>query len=209
MGITMISAVYSRWVVDLNRDPLSKPLYTDGRIITGLCPTTTFLGQPLYKDERQEVSKDDVEKRLMNYYWPYHQKIEELLADLKLKFGKVLLWDCHSIRQEVSTIHKGRFPDLILGDAEGKSASPAIIETAYSTLNSGGYSLSHNYPFKGGFITRNYGKPTDRQEALQLEMSKVNYMDDTEQRYDLARAEKVRDVLKRNFEKLIHQLSVH
>src|SRR5436190_5329510 len=44
MGITTISAVHSRWVIDLNRHPESKPLYTDGRIITGLCPTTNFLG---------------------------------------------------------------------------------------------------------------------------------------------------------------------
>src|SRR5690242_9403103 len=48
MGMTMISAVYSRWVIDLNRDPKSKPLYSDGRIITGLCPTTNFLGEPIY-----------------------------------------------------------------------------------------------------------------------------------------------------------------
>src|SRR5678809_303721 len=50
MGITLVHAQYSRWVVDLNRDPAGKPLYSDGRIITGVCPTTTFLGQPLYKD---------------------------------------------------------------------------------------------------------------------------------------------------------------
>ena len=36
LGITTISAVYSRWVIDLNRHPESKPLYSDGRIITGL-----------------------------------------------------------------------------------------------------------------------------------------------------------------------------
>ena len=42
MGITMISAVYSRWVIDLNRHPEGKPLYSDGRIVTALCPVTTF-----------------------------------------------------------------------------------------------------------------------------------------------------------------------
>ena len=47
LGMTMISAVYSRWVIDLNRDPQSKPLYADGRIITELCPTTTFLGESI------------------------------------------------------------------------------------------------------------------------------------------------------------------
>src|SRR5688572_3688401 len=44
MGITIIHAAYSRWVIDLNRDPQSKPLYSDGRIITALCPSTIFFG---------------------------------------------------------------------------------------------------------------------------------------------------------------------
>src|SRR6187402_569598 len=52
MGVSMVSANYSRWVIDLNRDPNSKPLYDDGRIITGLCPATDFSGKPIYKDER-------------------------------------------------------------------------------------------------------------------------------------------------------------
>jgi N-formylglutamate deformylase len=55
MGITMISSVYSRWVIDLNRDPDNKPLYSDGRIITGLCPLTNFLGESIYVDGRTEL----------------------------------------------------------------------------------------------------------------------------------------------------------
>ncbi|MBI3482630.1 MAG: N-formylglutamate amidohydrolase, partial [Bacteroidetes bacterium] len=123
MGMTMISAKYSRWVIDLNRDPQSKPLYTDGRIITALCPTTTFLGEPLYRDKRTEIKSEEVNRRLEKYYWPYHKLLEENLNRLKKKFGKVLLWDCHSIRQVVPTIQKEKFPDMILGDADGTSAS--------------------------------------------------------------------------------------
>src|SRR5688572_4664769 len=124
MGMTMISAIYSRWVIDLNRDPDSKPLYTDGRIITALCPTTTFLGEPLYTDKRTEVDPPEVKRRLDLYYRPYHQKIHDTLTDLKTRFGKVLLWDCHSIRQFVPTIQEEKFPDLILGSDDERSASP-------------------------------------------------------------------------------------
>jgi N-formylglutamate deformylase len=83
MGISMIHAVYSRWVIDLNRDPKSKPLYTDGRIITALCPTTNFFGEPIYKDQRKEVDQTEVNRRLANYYQPYHNKIQALLDGLK------------------------------------------------------------------------------------------------------------------------------
>ncbi len=206
MGITMITANYSRWVIDLNRDPYSKPLYSDGRFITGLCPATTFLGEPIYKDERTEVELPEVKRRKDLYYQPYHSKLKELLTQRRKKFGKVLLWDCHSIKQLVPTIQKDKFPDLILGDADGVSAAPAFIDSAWSLLSDSEYSVAHNHPFKGGYITRYYGKPAKNRHALQLEMSKVNYLDDTETKYDKIRAAKMQELLKRVFEKLIGQL---
>lgn len=207
MGITLITAKYSRWVIDLNRDVDSKPLYTDGRIITALCPATTFLGEPLYTDERKDVASDEVERRLNVYYRPYHNKIQSLLDDTKKKFGKVLLWDCHSIRQVVPTIQKDKFPDLILGDADERACDPNLIKTALKNLGSVGYSLNHNHPFKGGTITRSFGKPSENQHALQLEMTKVNYMDDSEMKYDKSRADKMRELLKRTFNELAEQLT--
>jgi N-formylglutamate deformylase len=107
----------------------------------------------------------------------------------------------------VPTIHKEKFPDLILGDADGTSASPGLIETTLSVLDHGTYSVSHNHPFKGGYITRHYGNPSTNQHALQLEMSKVNYMDDEEKKYDKAHSDKMRKLLKHVFEKLIEQLA--
>ena len=207
MGMTLIAAKCSRWVIDLNRDPQNKPLYTDGRIITALCPTTTFLGEPLYHDGRKEIDPIEVNRRLEKYYWPYHKKIEENIVRLKKKFGKVLLWDCHSIRQVVPTIQKEKFPDLILGDADGTSASPGLIETTLGVLDHGEYSVKHNHPFKGGFITRHFGKPSENVHALQLEMTKVNYMDDSETSYHQERADKMRRVLRNVFSQLIEQLA--
>lgn len=206
MGMIMITARYSRWVIDLNRDPQSKPLYSDGRIITGLCPVTTFLGEPLYRDQRKEISGDEINRRVNEYYVPYHSKVQDILTDLKSRFGSVLLWDCHSIRQVVPTISKEKFPDLILGDADGTSASPGIIETILSTLDHSRYHVKHNHPFKGGQITRHFGKPTEQQHAIQLEMTKVNYMKDDELRYDEGRAGEMRTLLKRVFEKVINAL---
>lgn len=207
LGITIIHAVYSRWVIDLNRDPESKPLYSDGRILTALCPTTTFTGEPLYNDNRIEVKPEEVSRRLKLYYHPYHQKLNQLLTELKDEFGQVLLWDCHSIRQYVPTIHNQKFPDLILGDADGTSASPGLIETAIKNLESSGYSFQHNYPFKGGYITRHFGHPSNNVHALQLEMSKVNYMADDETTYSEERAGKMRKVLAQTLEVLAEQLT--
>jgi N-formylglutamate deformylase len=206
MGIAIISARVSRYVIDLNRNPEEKPLYTDGRLITGLCPTTTFLGQPLYNDARTQVDPAEVRRRLTKYFIPYHEKIQSLLDGLRQRHGQVLLWDCHSIRQSVPTIHKEPFPDLILGDADGTSASPGVIEAALSVLDHSPYRTLHNSPFKGGYITRHFGKPALQQHALQLEMTKVNYMDESERAYDEAKAAHVREVLREVFLKFIEQL---
>lgn len=206
MGIAMISARISRWVIDLNRNPDEKPLYHDGRLITGLCPTTTFMGEPLYRDKRTQVSSQEVQQRLDTYFKPYHDQVQLLLDGLISRHGQVLLWDCHSIRQVVPSIQKTPFPDLILGSADGTSASPGVIEATLGILDHSRYETRHNHPFKGGYITRHFGRPELQQHALQLEMTKVNYMDDSERRYDEDRAREVRTLLKSVFQKVIETL---
>lgn len=188
MGIPLLRANYHRWVIDLNRSPDHKPLYTDGRVITGLCTTTDFLGNPIYRDQRTHVQPEDVEMRKLRFFEPYHAALHQRLEATKKQFGVVLLWDCHSIRRYVPAIHTQPFPDLILGSADGTSASTELIETTLRLLRASGREMAHNFPFKGGYITRHYGKPFLGVHALQLEMSKVNYMNDAENEYDSARA---------------------
>ena len=202
LGITVIHAKYSRWVIDLNRDPESKPLYNDGRIITGLCSYTDFFGKPIYK-AAQDPTQAEVERRLKQYYWTYYQKVQALLDERKAEFGKVLLWDAHSIRHLVPSIQKDPFPDMILGNNDHKTADSKIIETAINTLRKGPFTVNHNSPFKGGHITRYFGKPEENQHALQLEMNKILYMNDEELKYDPVRASVVKTVLKPVFQELI------
>jgi N-formylglutamate deformylase len=207
MGITVVHARYSRWVIDLNRDPESAPLYNDGRIITGLVPSTDFLGNEIYVDKKFIPDQAETERRLENYYRPYYQKIESLLNDRLNEFGQVLLWDAHSIRRFVPTIRNEPFPDLILGDNDEKSASSEIIEMALTGLKAGKYQVNHNAPFKGGHITRHFGKPEKSVHALQLEMAKIHYMDDDELTFNEARAAEMRGVLRPVFEQLIGHLT--
>jgi len=207
LGITMIHARYSRWVIDLNRDPESAPLYTDGRIITELVPKTDFLGGEIYTDKSFLPDDAEIARRTEIYYKPYHEKIESLLAERVAEFGHALLWDAHSIRRFVPTIQNEPFPDLILGDNDEQSASREIIEIALDGLRRGKFGVNHNAPFKGGFITRHFGKPSENIHALQLEMAKTNYMDDDELTFNKERANEVRSILRPVFENLIEYLT--
>jgi N-formylglutamate deformylase len=206
LGITIIYAKYSRWVIDLNREPNSKPLYDDGRLITELCPTTTFLGEDIYIKKEFEPTDEEINRRLENYFYPYHQKIDEIIAELKTEFGQVVFWDAHSIRREVKTIRKEPFPDFILGNNDGKTADKKFIETTLNSLRSSDWQINHNDPFKGGFLTRSKGNPEKGVHALQLEMSKDLYMSNDEMDYDLGKAEKVKVLLKKTFKNVISLL---
>lgn len=204
LGVTIIRAKYSRWAIDLNRDPESAPLYNDGRLITGLTSTTDFLGNPIYK-EGKEPDPEEVNRRLENYYWPYYKKVEELLNARKAEFGQALLWDAHSIREFVPTIRAEKFPEMILGNAEETSANQEFIQTALKELRKD-YQVNHNDPFKGGHITRYFGNPQNNIHALQLERNKNLYMDDAERTYHPDRANKMRITLMRTLEELIKAL---
>jgi len=95
---------------------------------------------------------------------------------------------------------------MILGNNDETSADKDLIKTAINQLRQGEYQVNHNHPFKGGHITRYFGKPEENVHALQLEMNKILYMDDEELKFDENRSNKVRAVLKPVFEQLIEQL---
>lgn len=204
IGATLLAANISRWVIDLNRSPEDKPLYTDGRVITGLCPIIDFFGRPLYRDRRTAVSRKDVRQRLDEWYLPYHRELAKLRDGLLHEHGAVIIWECHSIRRSVPTIYPEDFPDLILGDAGGKSASARLSDSAMRLLGSDKYVLAHNQPFQGGYITRQYGDPIANCHALQLEMTKVNYLQDDE----ISWSEERSSAMKRLLEKTLLGLVV-
>jgi len=206
LGITLIKANLSRWVIDLNRNPNSEPLYTDGRLITSNTPTTDFFGNTIYKATKFEPDENEQKRRLTKYYWPYYEKVASLLQERKEQFGTALLWDAHSIRHRVSTIQAAPFPDMILGNNDENSADAKIIETALRTLKSNQYTINHNSPFKGGHITRYFGNPKNQVHALQLEMNKILYMDDNELTFNKARAKEVSKLLRQTLEALIQIL---
>lgn len=201
MGITIIKAVYHRWVIDLNRSPENTSLYNDGRVITGLTPHTNFLGENIYKGGYLP-RRDDIQERLDKYYKPYHQKIEQILDSFQEDFEHVLLYEAHSIRRSVPSISKNPFPDLMLGDNEGNSAHTELSQIATKNFSSSEYSFEHNFLFKGGYLTRSFGQPEHKRHALQLERSKDIYMSDNELDFDEKRADKLKTILKKNLEDL-------
>ncbi|MDH2431198.1 N-formylglutamate deformylase [Pokkaliibacter sp. MBI-7] len=174
MGASLLMANYSRYVVDLNRPADDQPLYQTAT--TGLFPDINFDGTPLFRDGLAP-SREEHDRYLEMIWKPYHQQIERELSRLRDEFGYALLFDAHSIRSEVPRLFDGRLPDFNLGTNSGESCAPDM-QSALVAACAAQQQFSHvlNGRFKGGYITRCFGRPEQHWHAVQLELAQLNYM---------------------------------
>jgi N-formylglutamate deformylase len=203
MGASTLVPRCSRYVIDLNRPPEDTSLYP-GQDTTGLVPLDTFRKEPLYPPGQAPDAAEIAERR-ERWWKPYHDALEDELARLHAAHGVAVLWDAHSIASVLPRFFEGRLSDLNLGTADGQSCSPTVQAAAVAVLEAQReYSHVTNGRFKGGYITRHYGRPADGIHALQLEMCHATYMDEPapfEYRPDLAAG--VQPVLERMLEAVV------
>jgi len=177
MGASTLSARWSRYAIDLNRPPENTNLYP-GQDTTGLCPVDTFHREPLYLDGRTP-DEAEVRRRLAAYWKPYHDQLRAELDRLLALHGRVGLWDAHSIASIVPRFFEGKLPDLNFGTADGTSCAQGLSDAIVSrALAQERFSVAVNGRFKGGHITRHYGRPAANVHAIQLEMCQSTYMDE-------------------------------
>lgn len=195
LNATLLVAYWSRWVIDLNRDPEGQPLYP-GSFETGLCPTQNFSGDPIYQGgcapDAAEVA------RRLNLYWrPYHEELQRALATAKARHGYAILLDAHSVRSRCPQLFEGRLPDINIGTNSGRSCAPALVEALTATLRTQDrFSWVVDGRFKGGWITRHYGRPAENVHAVQIELAQAAYMDEmAPERFDAQQAAPLRTLL--------------
>ena len=174
LGATVVRTAISRTVIDVNRDPSGVSLYP-GQATTGLCPVETFDGDPLYF-EGQEPDEDEIAERRRTFFEPYHAALREEIDRLRQAHEKIVLYDCHSIRSVIPRLFDGELPIFNLGTNGGVSADPVLEGKVVALLEASGESFVVNGRFKGGWITRHYGRPADGLHALQMELACRGYM---------------------------------
>jgi N-formylglutamate deformylase len=195
LGASMLVPAYSRYVVDLNRPPDDASLYP-GQNTTSLCPDVQFSGEPVYRDG-QQPSPDEIAARIQTYWRPYHDALADELARLRQAHARVVLWEGHSIKGELPFLFDGRLPDLNLGTANGTSCPAGLQRELERVLaRQRDYSFVVNGRFKGGYITRQYGDPANGIDAVQLEVSQRNYMDEATFAWDGALARPLQAVIR-------------
>ena len=75
----------------------------------------------------------------------------------------------------------GRYggPDFVLGDAHSTACTPQVTALVERVLREFGYDVRRNDPYAGGYVTRHYGRPRNGVHALQIEVARRLYMDES------------------------------
>jgi N-formylglutamate deformylase len=166
LGITVLQATHSRYVVDLNRQ-LQDPIF--GHFWSSVIPEQTAFGKPLYATT---PSPEALQNRVETFYLPYHQKLAELLKHYVASFGKVYLLDLHSFFGPLTEA-------VCLGDRNGKTCSESLIASVETHFRGKDYQVVRNKVFNGGYITGHYGQMMGV-EALQIELRYHVYLNAAE-----------------------------
>ncbi|SDB57465.1 N-formylglutamate amidohydrolase [Belnapia rosea] len=187
-GMPLLAATFPRVFCDVNREPWElDPGMFDGplppwvntaspRVGAGLGTIARVVatGEAVY---RRKLSFPEAEDRIRRFWQPYHAALAALIAETRAEFGTCLLIDCHSMPTHPA--QAANPPDFVLGDAHGTACAPRATRLVEEVLAGLGYRVRRNDPYAGGYVTRHYGRPRERVHALQIEIARPLYMDET------------------------------
>jgi formiminoglutamase len=201
LGATFVRTTVSRSVIDPNRDPSGASLYP-GQTTTGLCPTETFEGEPLYR-LGEEPDAAEIADRRVRFFDPFHAALAAEIARLRAIHPRVVVYDCHSIRSVLPRLFDGELPQFNIGTNSGAACAPAVKDAVATPCAASGLPMVVDGRFKGGWITRANGRPETGVHAVQMELGWRGYLHEPAEvtpgnwpvEFDPAHAEPVRRVL--------------
>ena len=131
-------------------------------------------GETIY---REKLRFSEAEARVRAFWHPFHVTLTSLIEETRARFGACLLIDCHSMPG--GSMAPRLATDFVLGDAHGTACAAKPVRIIEQALLDQGFSVRRNDPYAGGYITRHYGRPRDQVHALQIEINRTLYMDET------------------------------
>ena len=186
LGATLVRTEISRFVVDLNRaaddvDRLSVPEHPTPRpdAPRGLIWRVATDGTPTL---REPLSYASWQRRVARYHTPYHAALDEAVGSLRARFGHVVVLSGHSMPSVGKATHADpgkRRADVVPGDRRGQACAAVVTRTAVEHFAAAGLTIALNDPYQGGETTRRLGRPADAVHALQIELNRDLYMDES------------------------------
>lgn len=217
LGAPLIRARFPRAYLDVNREPYE----LDPRMFEGIVPAFANtrsvrvaggLGTiPRLAGQAQEIYAarlpvDEALGRIEKLHKPYHRRLRALVERARGRFGVAVLIDCHSMPSglprpsgaslDASSAPRpetSRRPDIVVGDRFGTSSASVLVDLVEDELKRLGYAVARNKPYAGGYITEHYGAPSTNCHAMQIEISRALYMDESAicrgERFEATRAD--------------------
>ena len=189
LGAILLRAHFPRAYMDVNREPYElDPKMFEGRlpafantrsmrVAGGLGTIARVVGEAKEIYARKLTVEEGL-ARIESLYTPWHRALRGLLQQAWRQRGVAVLVDCHSMPSNAGRADRIK-ADIVLGDRYGASCDPLFTEAAESRLRALGYVVARNKPYAGGFITEHYGDPAAGWHALQIEINRRLYMDET------------------------------
>jgi N-formylglutamate deformylase len=189
LGAPLIAATFPRAFCDVNREAweLDPAMFEDTlppwvnttspRVGAGLGTIARVVanGEAIYGIR---LRFSEAQRRVRGYWQPYHDALSGLVESTRAQFGVCLLLDCHSMPTGAATSRRPP-PDIVLGDAHGTACDAKVVRAAEQFFTQRGYLTRRNDPYAGGYVTRHYGRPRGNVHALQIEIARGLYMDET------------------------------
>ena len=193
LGAPLLSARFPRAYLDVNREPyeLDPQLFDEPlprfansqsmRVAGGLGTIARVVAdaEEIYSAAGRP-SLEAALQRIELLYKPFHQALAQLITATRDRFGIAIVIDCHSMPStSMSRPGPGSRPDIVLGDRFGASCDGRVTRVVRDTIADLGLQVLLNRPYAGGFITEYYGRPFDGVHALQIEINRALYLDET------------------------------
>ncbi len=187
LGATLIVAHISRYVCDLNRsradvDALTVSGGSAPNNPHGLIWRLTTDGSSALRSPPLPYA--ELERRIAQFYEPYHAALITQLQTKRDRFGFAVLLCAHSMpsrsRSQPGDTGETSFrPDLVPGTRRKTTAAASLISITDELATKHGLTLAHDTPYSGGHTTAHYGRPKHGIHAIQLELSRRLYMNET------------------------------
>jgi N-formylglutamate amidohydrolase len=193
LGVVLIAAQFPRTYLDPNRHAgdIDLELIDDGRWPHARVPSgKADLGKALIwrtlDDGRsiyaRKLGAAEIESRIARCHVPYHGALTRWIDATHARFGVSYHVNCHSMNEVAGVLGEGgrgsRRADFVLGDRDGSTCEAGFTAFVKHWLESAGYEVKVNDPYKGVELVRAYSDPPHGRHSLQIEINKRLYMDE-------------------------------
>ncbi|MDP3677206.1 MAG: N-formylglutamate amidohydrolase [Novosphingobium sp.] len=128
---------------------------------------------------RGRIDHAELEARIAGVHAPYHARVAAELADLRSRWGAALLLDLHSMPPLGERFGASAAAEFVLGDRFGATSDGGLVAAAFACLAEAGARAAHNRPYAGGYALERHAAPRKGLHALQLEIDRRSYLDES------------------------------